>query len=107
MDSSFSGATHPFTLCYRMPKSPRNSTDVAAVVFDVDGTLYRQSTLLRTMLFRLVRAYALHPGEAAATFRILWSYRDALKQLRNEASPGESFGTDDSTGQTGVMLGER
>ena len=87
--------------------SRRNSTSVAAVVFDVDGTLYRQSTLLRAMLFRLVRAYALHPGEAAATFRILWSYRDALKQLRNEASPGESFGTDDSTGQTGVMLGER
>lgn len=101
--------------------SRRNSTSVAAVVFDVDGTLYRQSTLLRAMLFRLVRAYALHPGEAAATFRILWSYRDALKQLRNEASPGESFGTDDSneawpsdsfgthdsTEQAGVMLGER
>ena len=73
------------------------------------------------MLFRLVRAYALHPREAAATFRILWSYRAALEQLRNEASPGEpfgthdsneaspsdSFGTHESTAQTGVMLGER
>jgi HAD superfamily hydrolase (TIGR01509 family) len=100
---------------------PRNSTSVAAVVFDVDGTLYRQSTLRRAMLFRLVRAYALHPREAAATFRILWSYRAALEQLRNEASPGEpfgthdsnkaspsdSFGTHESTAQTGVMLGER
>jgi HAD superfamily hydrolase (TIGR01549 family) len=104
-----------------MPKSPRNSTDVAAVVFDVDGTLYRQSTLLRTMLFRFVGAYAFHPSEAVATFRILRSYRGALEQLRNEAPQNDSFGTDDSneapqsdsfgthesTEQAGIMLGER
>jgi HAD superfamily hydrolase (TIGR01549 family) len=90
-----------------MPLSRRNSTSVAAVVFDVDGTLYRQSTLQRAMLFRLVRAYVLHPGDAVATFRILWSYRRSHEQLRNEASPSESFGTHDSTDQAGVMLGER
>ncbi len=101
--------------------SRRNSTGVAAVVFDVDGTLDRQSTLLRAMLFRLVRAYLLHPGDAVATFRILWSYRRAHEQLRNEAwpidsfgthdsneaSPTDSFGTHDPAEQTGVMLGER
>ncbi len=87
--------------------SRRNSTSVAAVVFDVDGTLDRQSTLLRAMLFRLVRAYLLHPGDAVATFRILWSYRRAHEQLRNEAWPIDSFGTHDPAEQTGVMLGER
>jgi HAD superfamily hydrolase (TIGR01549 family) len=90
-----------------MPKSPRNSTNVTAVVFDVDGTLYRQSTLLRAMAFRLVGAYAFHPSEAVATFRILRSYRGALEQLRNEARQSDSFGTHDSTEQAGVMLGER
>lgn len=90
-----------------MPKSRRNKTSVAAVVFDVDGTLYRQSTLLRAMLFRIVRAYVLHPGDAVATFRILRSYRRAHEQLRNEAPPSDSFGRDDSTEHAGAMLGKR
>ena len=84
-----------------------NSTSVAAVVFDVDGTLYRQSTLLRAMLFRLARAYALHPIDAIATLRILRSYRRAHEQLRTQQLRIDSFAADGSTEQTGVMLGER
>jgi len=90
-----------------MPLSRRNSTSVAAVVFDVDGTLYRQSTLLRAMLFRLVRAYVLHPGDAVATFRILWSYRRAHEQLRNEQLRNDRSGADGSKDETRAMLGER
>ena len=84
-----------------------NSTSVAAVVFDVDGTLYRQSTLLRAMLFRLSRAYVLHPIDAIATLRILRSYRRAHEQLRTQQLRSDSFAADGSTEQTGVMLGER
>jgi len=90
-----------------MPLSRRNSTSVAAVVFDVDGTLYRQSTLLRAMLFRLVRAYVLHPGDAVATFRILWSYRRAHEQLRNEQLRNDRSGADGSKDEARAMLGER
>src|ERR1700682_2240119 len=84
MDSSFSDAILPCTPCYPMALSRRDNASVAAVIFDVDGTLYRQSILRRAMLFRLLRAQVLHPGEAVATFRILWSYRGAHEQLRND-----------------------
>jgi HAD superfamily hydrolase (TIGR01509 family) len=90
-----------------MQSSRRDSARVAAVIFDVDGTLYRQSTLRRAMLFRLVRAHALHPREAVATFRILWSYRAAHEQLRNDQLQSNRLRTDDSTEPVGGMLGER
>ena len=90
-----------------MPLPPRNSTSVAAVVFDVDGTLYRQSTLLRAMLFRLVGAYALHPADAIATLRILRSYRRAHEQLRTQQLRSDSFAADGSSEQAEMMLGER
>ena len=87
--------------------SRRNSTSVAAVIFDVDGTLYRQSTLRRAMLFRLVRAHVLHPRDAVATFRILWSYRGAHEQLRDEQLRTDRSGADGSKDEARAMLGER
>ncbi len=85
----------------------RDSASVVAVIFDVDGTLYRQSTLRRAMLFRLLRAHVLHPREAVATFRILWSYRAAHEQLRNDQLRSDRLSADDSTEPTGAMLGEQ
>jgi FMN phosphatase YigB (HAD superfamily) len=90
-----------------MPLSRRNSASVAAVIFDVDGTLYRQSTLRRAMLFRLLRAHVLHAREAVATFRILWSFRAAHEQLRNDQLRSDRLRTDGSTEAAGAMLGER
>jgi HAD superfamily hydrolase (TIGR01509 family) len=87
--------------------SRRDSASVAAVIFDVDGTLYRQSTLRRAMLFRLARAHVLHAREAVATFRILWSYRAAHEQLRNDQLRSNRLPTDDSTEPVPGMLGER
>lgn len=107
MDSSFSDAKLPCTLCSPMPSSRRDSGSVAAVIFDVDGTLYRQSTLRRAMLFRLVRAHILHPLEAVATFRILWSYRGAHEQLRNDRLRSDRLRADASAEPAGAMLGER
>ena len=89
-----------------MPLSRRDSASVAAVIFDVDGTLYRQSTLRRAMLFRLVRAHVLHPRDAVATFRILWSYRGAHEQLRRDQLRGDGLRVDGSTGPA-AMLEER
>jgi HAD superfamily hydrolase (TIGR01509 family) len=100
-----------------MPLSRRDRAGLAAVIFDVDGTLYRQSTLRRAMLFRLLRAHVLHPPEAVATFRILWSFRAAHEQLRNDQlrndqlrndqKRGDRLRTDGSTEPAGAMLGER
>jgi HAD superfamily hydrolase (TIGR01509 family) len=90
-----------------MQLSHRDRPSLAAVIFDVDGTLYRQSTLRRAMLFRLVRANVLHPREAVATFRILWSYRAAHEQLRNDQLRNNRLRTDGSAEPAGAMLGER
>jgi FMN phosphatase YigB (HAD superfamily) len=54
-----------------------------AIVFDVDGTLYRQSMLRRTMLRRLVTAHAAHPLRGWRTARVLRAYRHAQERLRS------------------------
>jgi phosphoglycolate phosphatase/putative hydrolase of the HAD superfamily len=52
------------------------------VVFDVDGTLYRQRPLRRAMASRLVRSHVLRPVEGWRTFRALSAYRRAQESLR-------------------------
>jgi decaprenyl-phosphate phosphoribosyltransferase len=52
------------------------------IVFDVDGTLYRQSALRRSMLLRLVMEVARHPAAGVATLRALHAYRRAQEALR-------------------------
>jgi HAD superfamily hydrolase (TIGR01549 family) len=54
-----------------------------AIVFDVDGTLYRQSPLRRTMFLRLLRMTVARPIAGLRTFRTLQAYRRAQEDLRN------------------------
>jgi HAD superfamily hydrolase (TIGR01549 family) len=54
-----------------------------AIVFDVDGTLYRQSPLRRAMLYRLLLHAVSNPTSAIATFRALTAYRRAQEDLRD------------------------
>lgn len=61
---------------------PFRVNELKAVVFDVDGTLYRQSPLRRTMLLRLLRWTAARPIEGLRTFRTLQAYRHAQEKLR-------------------------
>ena len=53
-----------------------------AVIFDVDGTLYRQAPLRRRLALALVRAYVTSPAEGLAVARSLAAYRWAQEQLR-------------------------
>lgn len=53
-----------------------------AIVFDVDGTLYRQGPLRRAMLVRLLKAHALRPILGLRTFRVIAAYRKAQEHLR-------------------------
>jgi FMN phosphatase YigB (HAD superfamily) len=57
-----------------------------AVIFDLDGTLYRQGPLRRAMLFRLLRAYATRPLLGLRTVRVLAAYRNAQEHLRTAAT---------------------
>jgi FMN phosphatase YigB (HAD superfamily) len=56
---------------------------VTAVIFDVDGTLYRQRPLRRAMAARMVRAHLLRPVRGARTVRVLGAYRSAQEELRS------------------------
>jgi FMN phosphatase YigB (HAD superfamily) len=53
-----------------------------AVVFDIDGTLYRQAPLRRAMFVRLLSAYAMRPVLGWRTITALRAYRGAQEQLR-------------------------
>jgi putative hydrolase of the HAD superfamily len=60
-----------------------------AVVFDVDGTLYSQGPVRRTMMLRLTRAHARRPWAGSRTLRTLAAYRRAQEALRDDAFDGD------------------
>ena len=60
-----------------------------AVVFDVDGTLYRQGALRRAMAVRLVRAHLHRPLAGVTTMRILAAYRRGQEALRDARGTGD------------------
>ncbi len=71
-----------------MPDSflPRH---LRAVVFDVDGTLYRQGALRRAMAVRLVCAHLHRPLAGMTTMRILSAYRRGQEALRDTRGTGD------------------
>jgi FMN phosphatase YigB (HAD superfamily) len=66
-----------------------NVSRLTTLVFDVDGTLYRQGPLRRAMLLKLVGAALSNPGSSLATFRALNSYRRAQERLRQGPVEGD------------------
>jgi putative hydrolase of the HAD superfamily len=54
-----------------------------ALVFDVDGTLYRQGAVRRKMLQRLAARTLLHPREMLGVWRALAAYRSAQELMRS------------------------
>ena len=69
-------------------------TAVRAIVFDVDGTLYRQGGVRRGMLLRLLRAHAGRPAEGVRTLRALRAYRRAQEHLRLAPEGDEALAAD-------------
>ncbi|MGH9941202.1 MAG: HAD family hydrolase [Pyrinomonadaceae bacterium] len=53
-----------------------------AIIFDVDGTLYRQGRLRRLMLLRLLKAHLTRPRRGYATLKALRAYRNAQEAMR-------------------------
>jgi FMN phosphatase YigB (HAD superfamily) len=58
-------------------------TPVSAVVFDLDGTLYRQKPVQRAMLAKLVWSTLSDPVQGMERIQILWAYRRAQELLRH------------------------
>src|SRR5690349_7833461 len=66
-----------------MPEPGFDPNRIEAVIFDVDGTLYRQDSLRRAMALRLVRAHVLRPVAGWRTITVLGAYRRAQEYLRD------------------------
>lgn len=62
--------------------------ELRAVVFDVDGTLYKQPPLRRAMALRLIGAHVAHPFRGLTTLRILSAYRRGQEALREVPGTG-------------------
>jgi FMN phosphatase YigB (HAD superfamily) len=63
---------------------------IAAIVFDVDGTLYDQRSVRRRMAVELVSAHLLRPMRGRALFRFLTCYRKAQETLRGSELYGRA-----------------
>ena len=62
---------------------------MTALVFDVDGTLYRQRLLRRAMATHLLARHLTSPIRGWRTMRILRSYRHAQERLRAAPTTGD------------------
>jgi HAD superfamily hydrolase (TIGR01549 family) len=65
-----------------MPQQQIDSGSLKTILFDVDGTLYRQSPLRRAMLRRLITAHIFRPMQGWRTLSALRAYRHAQERLR-------------------------
>ena len=62
--------------------SPSHRSQLKALIFDVDGTLYLQGRARRSMFYRLLRVYLTRPVQGALTLQVLHAYRRAQEALR-------------------------
>jgi HAD superfamily hydrolase (TIGR01549 family) len=72
-----------------VPEVPAGGGEIRAVVFDVDGTLYRQGPVRRAMVTRLARAHWRRPRAGLHVTRVLAAYRRAQESLRTEPVEGD------------------
>jgi HAD superfamily hydrolase (TIGR01549 family) len=79
------------------------------LLFDVDGTLYRQDILRILMLVRMIKALVRNPYKTYRTIKIISVYRKEMELLRNKngASPeGQIANTIRATGYSDDVVKE-
>lgn len=59
-------------------------TNLRALVFDVDGTLYRQKPVQRAMLKKLLLATISNPIEGVKTLKIISAFRQSQEHIREQ-----------------------
>ena len=62
-----------------------------ALIFDVDGTLYRQPPLRRAMFLKIVSCYCARPWEGWQALRALQAFRHAQEALRTQAGVSDDL----------------
>ena len=77
-----------------------------ALIFDVDGTLYRQERVRRVMAWRIVRAHLWHPIQGISTVRVLQAYRRAQETLRLSGVSGDPVAQQIRVAAQDCKLGE-
>src|SRR5712691_6556979 len=68
--------------CLKSHMLPIDTSQLKALILDIDGTLYRQTPLHCRMLWRLLRAHIGQPARGLLTLRVLRAYRKAQEALR-------------------------
>lgn len=63
------------------------NTEVRALIFDLDGTLYNPKLVQRKMFLKFAKAHITSPKQGLKTLRAVNSYRRALELLRSRPSP--------------------
>jgi FMN phosphatase YigB (HAD superfamily) len=82
------------TAARRGLRNPLNPSGcIRAVLFDLDGTLYRQSRMRRLMAIELAGLVAGHPFTAAKRLKALSEYRRAQETLRHGSAGDANAGT--------------
>lgn len=81
---------------------------IRAALFDVDGTLYRQSPVRARMALELLKHFLSHPLTARRQIRALRAFRDAQEMLRGGS---DTVGVahrqlEVAAAQTGIDMGE-
>ncbi len=57
-------------------------SQLKALIFDLDGTLYLQGRVRRSMFYRLLRVHLTRPLQGLLTLKVLYAYRRAQEALR-------------------------
>jgi len=88
--------------------SVRNPVDAArrvrAVLFDLDGTLYRQPPVRASMACELAMQALIHPLQAPVTWRVLSAFRKAQETLRGRQGDSGGGQADIAARQTGLTV---
>ena len=77
-----------------------------ALIFDLDGTLYRQERVRRAMAWRILRAHLWHPIQGISTVRVLQAYRRAQETLRLSGVSGDPVAQQIRIAAQNCKLGE-
>lgn len=87
MMTTIAAAQHVSTEMTTLPSPVDRATRISAVLFDLDGTLYRQRPLRLRMALALAMSTLTAPLGAATRWRVLQAFRRAQETMRAGGAP--------------------
>ena len=70
-----------------VPNPANREARIRAVLFDLDGTMYRQKPMRALMAMELITLAITHPLRAPVSWRVLSEFRKAQETLRGQETP--------------------